>query len=80
MHPAVEAVVPLDHHVLSITFSNGRSGELDMKPFLDFGVFRRIRDRDAFERVRVAFGTVEWESGVDLDPEFIYEKCTLPPY
>ncbi|CAA9892854.1 conserved hypothetical protein [Candidatus Methylobacter favarea] len=46
-----------------------------MKPFLDFGVFRRLKDRSAFKRVRVAFDTIEWDSGIDLDPEFVYDKC-----
>lgn len=27
------------------------------------------------KRVRVSFDTIEWDSGIDLDPEFIYEKC-----
>ena len=26
-------------------------------------------------RVRVAFDTIEWDAGVDLDPEFVYTKC-----
>ncbi len=28
-----------------------------------------------FKRVRIAFDTTEWASGVDLDPEFVYAKC-----
>ena len=75
MYPSVKIVIPTDDYVLSIDFDNGERGMLDMKPFLDFGVFRRLKDRGAFERVRVAFDTIEWESGVDLDPEFVYEKC-----
>ena len=46
-----------------------------MKPILDFGVFQQIKDYDAFKRVRVSFDTIEWECGVDLDPEYVYEKC-----
>lgn len=46
-----------------------------MKPYLDFGVFRRLKDRNAFERVQVPFDTIEWDSGIDLDPEFVYDKC-----
>ncbi len=23
----------------------------------------------------LAFDTIEWDSGIDLDPEFVYEKC-----
>jgi hypothetical protein len=27
------------------------------------------------ENVTVAFDTIEWEVGVNLDPEFVYNKC-----
>ncbi|MDO8843520.1 DUF2442 domain-containing protein [Methylicorpusculum sp.] len=64
-----------DHYLLEITFSNGESGILDMKPYLDFGIFHRLKDSQSFEKVSVAFDTIEWESGADLDPEFVYEKC-----
>lgn len=75
MHPSVKKVVPHEDYTLAVDFDNGESGTLDMKPFLDFGIFQRIKDREAFRRVRVAFDTVEWDSGVDLDPEFVYAKC-----
>ena len=45
-----------------------------MKPYLDFGAFKRLKDYDSFRRVRVAFDTIEWDCGLDLDPEFIYAK------
>ncbi len=47
---------------------------MDIKPFLNFGVFQRLKDRKAFMNVRVAFDTVGWDAGVDLDPEFVYNK------
>lgn len=75
MYPSVKEVTPGNDYMLSIVFDNGESGTLDMKQILDFGVFKRIKDLDAFKRVRVAFDTIEWEAGVDLDPEFVYEKC-----
>ncbi|WP_024299433.1 DUF2442 domain-containing protein [Methylomicrobium lacus] len=74
MYPSVKNVVANEDYTLSIDFDNGESGTLDMKPFLDFGVFRKIKSYNAFKRVRVAFDTVEWDSGVDLDPEFVYSK------
>ncbi len=58
-----------------IDYDNGEHGVLDMKPFLDFGIFQRLKDYDIFKHVRVSFDTVERESGIDLDPEFVYEKC-----
>ncbi|MDD2501653.1 MAG: DUF2442 domain-containing protein [Geobacter sp.] len=76
MYPAVKDVVAGEEYTLAITFENGKRGVLDMKPILDFGVFKRIKDKDAFSRVRVAFDTVEWDCGVDLDPEYVYSKCS----
>jgi hypothetical protein len=75
MYPAVRSVVAGEDYVLSIVFENGEHGTLDMKEILDFGIFRRLKDRSAFRRVRVAFDTIGWESGVDLDPEFVYARC-----
>lgn len=75
MYPSVKEVVPRDDYTLFVVFENGENGILDMKPILDFGVFQRIKDYETFRRVRVAFDTIEWDCGVDLDPEFIYAKC-----
>ena len=75
MYPAVKKVTPKENYVLSVTFDNGEHGILDMKPLLDVGVFQSLKNQSAFNRVRVAFDTIEWESGADLDPEFVYEKC-----
>lgn len=80
MVPSVKSVIPKDNYLLFITFSNDEVGVLDMKPYLDFGVFNRIRADSIFQKVRVVFDTVEWPSaGVDLDPEFVYEKCNKSP-
>lgn len=75
MYPAVIKVVPGESYVLAIDFDNGESGTLDMKPFLDFGVFHRLKDPAAFQGVRAAFDAIAWDAGVDLDPEFIYAEC-----
>jgi hypothetical protein len=75
MYSAVTSVEAREDFTLSVTFENGNSGVLDMKPLLHFGVFKRIQDYDRFKQVRVAFDTIEWDSGVDLDPEFIHENC-----
>ena len=75
MYPSIKKVLASEDYILSIDFDNGEHGKLDMKPFLDFGVFQRLKDRNVFKRVRVAFDTIEWDTGIDLDPEFIYERC-----
>jgi hypothetical protein len=77
MYPAIKNVVAGEDYILFVVFENGECGQLDMKPMLDFGVFRRIREYESFRRVRVEFDTVEWDCGVDLDPEYVYARCRL---
>jgi len=75
MYPSITGVSANEDFTLYITFDNGEKGTLDMKPYLNFGVFQKISDTEKFKRVRVAFDTIEWDCDVDLDPEFVYTKC-----
>jgi hypothetical protein len=77
MYQPVVSVHPNEDFSLTVAFEDGVQGALDMNPYLDFGVFKKIRDFEQFKRVRIAFDTVEWECGVDLDPEFIRAKCKV---
>lgn len=76
MSPSIKKVIAKPDHLLVIDFENGEQGTLDMKPYLNFGVFKKLQDQNEFEQVRVAFDTIEWPSGADLDPEFVYNKAT----
>lgn len=77
MPNAVTAVECREDYVLSVVFDNGENGLLDMKPYLDFGVFKKIQNLSVFDTAHVSFDTIAWESGADLDPEFVYEKCRI---
>ncbi|MYH69810.1 MAG: DUF2442 domain-containing protein [Gammaproteobacteria bacterium] len=44
VNPAVTSVECKDDYLLSVAFDSGESGLLDMKPYLNFGVFKRIQD------------------------------------
>jgi hypothetical protein len=77
MYPSVSEVTANQDFSLNIILDNGEKRLLDMKPYLDFGVFKEICDYKKFKRVRVAFDTIEWPGGIDLDPEFVYAKSML---
>lgn len=77
MYPSVTDVTPAEKHRLHVSFDTGERGVLDTRPFLDFGVFRNLRDQTAFRQVRVSFDTIEWPGGIDLDSEFVYRHCEL---
>jgi hypothetical protein len=43
-----------------------------VKPYLDRGIFVRLRDQDAFRAVRVVAGSIEWANGLDLSYDTLY--------
>ena len=72
MNPHVKAVRPLDDHELEVSFDNGESRRFDLKPYLDRGIFGRLRDHSAFRAVRVIAGSIEWANGLDLSYDTLY--------
>jgi len=67
-------VAPLSGHRLVIVFDNGEKKVFDVTPLLEIGRFQALTAPEVFNRVRVAFDSVEWENGLDLDPEYLYER------
>ena len=68
-------------HSLSVTFSDGVAGEVDVRPLLDDGpVFGPLRDPDYFGRVELdpVCGTVVWPNGADLAPEALRAVVRQP--
>lgn len=45
-----------------------------MKPHLDHGVFRELRDVQYFYRVGVVLGAVTWPHGQDIAPETLLSE------
>jgi len=75
MYPSVIKVEAKENYQIYIEFDNDECGVLNMEPYLNFGIFSKIKDVSQFSKVRVSFDTVEWGNGIDLDPQFVYEKC-----
>lgn len=75
MYPGVVKVKAHPDFTLDIEFDNGEEGTLEMAPFLEQKAFGKIKDYEYFKRVKVSFDAIEWECGIDLDPEFTYAEC-----
>jgi hypothetical protein len=45
-----------------------------MKPYLDKGIFKELKDLKIFNTVKTSFDTIEWENEADIDPEILYQK------
>jgi hypothetical protein len=53
----------------SIGIADGRKGIFDLKPYLDRGVFRELRNVHYFNQVSILFGAVTWPNEQDIAPE-----------
>lgn len=63
----------LDDYQLELTFDNNVIKTKDMKPYLDKGIFKKIKKKDVFESVKISFGTIVWEDEIDLCADYLYE-------
>ncbi len=61
-----------DDFTLDLRFDDGKFKRFDMKPYLDFPVFRKLKDKDYFKKIKIAFGTVQWQNEQDISPETLY--------
>lgn len=61
---------------LDLRFDDGKYKRFDIKPYLDFPVFRELKNIDYFENIKIAFGTVQWQNEQDISPETLYIEGT----
>jgi hypothetical protein len=64
----------LTDYKIRIILSNGSKGVFDVKPYLDRGIFRELKDYNYFKRARIEFGTITWPNEQDFSPETIEIK------
>ena len=72
MNPRVTNVKPEKNYTLHLWFNNGEEGILDIKPYLDKGIFRELQDMSMFNSVRPFIGTIQWANEADLCPDTVY--------
>jgi len=79
MNPYIATVQPLENYELLLTFANGEQRIFDAKPYLDRGVFKRLRERGTFLGARVVAGSVEWPGEIDLSYDTLYLESRPVP-
>jgi hypothetical protein len=68
----ITAVKANDDFWLDLQFSDGSLKRFDAKPYLDYEVFRELKELDYFKQVEIAFGTVQWPHEQDISPETLF--------
>ena len=67
----VSCVEAKDDYVLFVKLSNGKHGLFDVKPYLEKGIFKELKDKSIFNSVRPAFGGVVWPHEQDFSADTI---------
>ena len=73
MTKAIVRATPEKDYFIILEYQGGEARRFDMKPWLDKGVFTKLKDYNIFNALRVSFDTVEWPGNIDMDPETLYE-------
>lgn len=71
-NPHVTHVQPQDNFTLIVTFATGERRRFDVTPFLDIGVFKRLRERSVFDAAKVVAGSLEWPGEIDMSYDTLY--------
>ena len=70
--PELVRVTPLSAYDLLLSYSDGSLRQFSCAPYLDRGVFSRLKDSTLFAQAHVAHGTVCWPGALDVAPETLF--------
>ena len=61
-------------HKLYVKFKNGAARLFDMKPYLNKGIFKELKNEVYLKKVRVVWGGIEWPRQQDLSADTLYYR------
>lgn len=66
-------------YIIWLRFNDGNEGDIDLAGELEGEVFGPLKDIKKFKSFKVdpVLGTIVWENGADLAPEFLYENIKI---
>ncbi len=70
--PDIRKAKVLNDHTIMLIFKNGEQKIFDMKPYLNYPVFKPLEDQAEFNQFEIVDGTVEWKCGADLSQDTFY--------
>ena len=77
MMESVLSVTPKENHLLELKFNTGEVRLFDASPYLEKGVFMKLKDKKLFNQAYVAFDTVCWPGNLDISPDTLYDKSVI---
>lgn len=71
---SVLSVVPKDNHLLELKFNTGEMRLFVATPYLEKGVFKKLKNKALFNQAYVVFDTVCWPGNLDISPITLYDR------
>ncbi len=72
MNLSVKFVQANKDFTLNLIFDNSEKKMFDVKPYLEYGVFKELKDLSLFYSVKPFLGTVQWQNEQDFCPDTLY--------
>ncbi|MEQ1663638.1 MAG: DUF2442 domain-containing protein [Thiobacillus sp.] len=63
-----------DDYLLELEFDTRETRVFDARPYLEKGVFTRLKDPAMFKQAYVAYDTVCWPGNLDIAPKTLYDR------
>ena len=77
MMESVIAVRVREDFCLELKFNTGEDRLFDARPYLEKGIFTKLKNQDLFRQAYVAFDTVCWPGNLDISPETLYDRSVV---
>ncbi len=73
----VKSVKPHDDYKLNLLFNDGSHRIFDVSEYVKRPIMSPLRSKNLFMQAHIAGPTVGWNDGLDIAPEYLYEKSHL---
>lgn len=69
-------VIAMPGYKLQVTFDDGVSGAIDLKDFIETGIFSSLKDEKLFSKVYTTGYSIAWSDEQEIDAVSVYAEVT----
>ena len=69
----------IDDHRVAVTFSKGRNGVFDCRPYFGIGYYRKLNDPAFFTCAFVSCGDLAWPGDIDIGADDVWDEAIPAP-
>ncbi len=72
MNPRAKNISYKSPYNFIVTFTNGEIKKFDIKPYLNYPVYQKLKNEIFCSKATVQNGTVVWNDEIDIAPDRLY--------